>query len=210
MKVTKYPQSCLIIEHKGSRLIIDPGNFVAEKYKATDLGRIDGILITHEHSDHADINLIRNLIGDRKVDVVGNKSTADSLKTLVTKIVSDGESFTVAGIQVIAKELPHVAMIDGSMGPQNTGYLIDAVFFHPGDGIKISGLNARTAAVPIAGPDISFRDSVDYLKSVNCKIAIPVHYDYFISNPEQFAHIAKSILPDVKITVLNSGESTEI
>lgn len=210
MKVTKYPQSCLVVEHQDKRLLIDPGNFVAEKYKVSDIGHIDGILITHEHADHLDVNLLKEIVGDSKLEVVTNKSTSELIKNLVTKIVNDGESFTISGVEITAKELPHVALVDGSTGPQNTGYLIDGVFFHPGDGVKITGLQAKSAVVPIAGPDLSYRDAVDFLRSINCRVAIPIHYDYFVAKPEQFAEITSTVLPDVKITVLNNGESTEL
>ena len=39
MKITKYPQSCLLIEHNDKRLIIDPGSLVSQRYKAA--GRRD-------------------------------------------------------------------------------------------------------------------------------------------------------------------------
>lgn len=37
MKVTKYPQSCLLIEKDGHRIVIDPGNVFTASYKVADL-----------------------------------------------------------------------------------------------------------------------------------------------------------------------------
>ncbi len=75
MKVTKYPQSCLVIEKDGKRAVIDPGSLVLPKYKASDILPIDLILITHEHQDHADPALIDQLLAAKKVPVVANAST---------------------------------------------------------------------------------------------------------------------------------------
>src|ERR1700722_20185296 len=105
MKVTKYPQSCLIVEHNGKRILIDPGSFVAEKYKPEDIGQVDAILITHEHPDHVDVGMIRSLARTMNIDIVANVSAAKILNNLATKIVKDGETFSVAGgIQVSAHE----------------------------------------------------------------------------------------------------------
>src|SRR5487761_1121979 len=106
MKVTKYPQSCLIIEQNGKRLAIDPGSLVAAKYSAQEWLPLNAVLITHEHGDHADPELIRGLAAGG-VPVVANQSTKNLLGEIVMQAVADGESFDVAGFNVTARELPH-------------------------------------------------------------------------------------------------------
>jgi L-ascorbate metabolism protein UlaG (beta-lactamase superfamily) len=210
MKVTKYPQSCLIVENNGKRIAIDPGSFVAEKYSAQDLLPLDGILITHEHSDHANPELIRDIVGQSEMPVMANKSTAGVLGDLVTQEVNDGDSFTVAGFQITARELPHCLLPDGSAGPQNTGYIIDDVFFDAGDGIALEGLQIPAAAIPIAGPDISSKDVFDFVKQLGCKTVIPIHYNFFLEDPQLIARLAPSIVPGVKFVVLDNGQSAEL
>ncbi|HUD05584.1 MAG TPA: MBL fold metallo-hydrolase [Candidatus Saccharimonadales bacterium] len=209
MKVTKYPQSCLLIERDNKRIIIDPGSLVTGKYKATDLLPLDAILITHEHPDHADPSLIIALVGQAGIPVVANESATKMLGNLVNKTISDNEEFEVAGFKIKARDLPHCAMVDGSPGPQNTGYVIESTFFHPGDGIKISDLTVQTTAVPIAGPDISPRDVHEFIESVGCNTVIPIHYEYFPADPNFYKRLLSS---DGKfdVIVLNNGESTEI
>ena len=53
MNITKYPQSCIVIENGSERLIIDPGSLVNPKFTTESLLPVDAILITHEHQDHA-------------------------------------------------------------------------------------------------------------------------------------------------------------
>jgi len=210
MKVTKYPQSCLIIEQDGKRIGIDPGSFVAEKYNAEDLLPLDAILVTHEHPDHANPELIKALAQNGKVPVIANQSTKNLLGDVVTQVVVDSEEFEVAGIKIVARELPHCLLPDGSAGPQNTGYVIDGAFFDPGDGISLEGLHVGAAAVPIAGPDISSKDVFDFVKQLGCRTVIPVHYNYFLENPRLIAQLAPSVVPGVKIVVLDDGQSTEL
>jgi L-ascorbate metabolism protein UlaG (beta-lactamase superfamily) len=208
MKVTKYPQSCLLLEHNNKRLLIDPGSLVPKRFKVSDLLPIDGILITHEHVDHADPDFIRSLLSGQTTPIIGNKSTADTLGSLIAQVVQDGEKFEVAGFAVKAFELPHCRLVNGSPGPQNTGYIINNTFFHPGDGIEVKNLNIDSAAVPIAGPDISPYDVFQFVKNLGCHTVIPIHYDYFPGDPQFMATILNNNL--VKVIALENGESVEV
>jgi L-ascorbate metabolism protein UlaG (beta-lactamase superfamily) len=210
VKVTKYPQSCLIIEQNGKRLLIDPGSFVAEKYHPNELSPYEAILITHEHPDHASPDLLRALVQKRAVPVVANKSAAKVLGKVVTKVVEDGESFRLADMQIVARELAHCLLPDGSPGPQNTGYVVEGTFFHPGDGIAIEGLQVSAAAIPIAGPDISPRDAFKFIKQLECRTVIPIHYDFFIEDQKVIEQFALSVVPSVKFIALASGQSIEL
>jgi L-ascorbate metabolism protein UlaG (beta-lactamase superfamily) len=207
MKVTKYPQSCLVIEKDGKRLVIDPGSLVSAAYKSSDLLPVDLILITHEHIDHVDPALLDEMLATKKVPVYGNESTAKALGNRVTNIIKDGEMVSDEGFSITARELPHVLMVNGSEGPQNTGFVIDGTFFHSGDGIELDGLTVDTAAIPIAGPDISPKDVYSFIKQLGCHTVIPIHYDYFIANPEM---LNNDFVPGVKAVILKNGESAEI
>jgi L-ascorbate metabolism protein UlaG (beta-lactamase superfamily) len=211
MKVTKYPQSCIVLEKDGQRLMIDPGSFVSEKFKAEDLLPVHGILITHEHADHADSDFIKALIeaaGD--IPVVGNESTTMTLNDVVTNTIVDTEELTVAGFRVNAYELPHCKMPDGSDGPQNTGYCIDGIFFHPGDGTELDDLKVQAAAIPIAGPDVSPKDAFTFARQLGIATMIPIHYDYFTADPEFFASVAEQHGAGFTVIPLKDGETTEV
>lgn len=209
MKITKYPQSCLLLEKSGRRVLIDPGNFVAKKYKAEDFLPLDGVLVTHEHADHADKGLLR-AFKEAGVRVVVNASMAEILEGIKTEVIEDGDEFELGGFEVKAHELPHCLMMDGSQGPQNTGYILDDTFFHPGDGVKISGVAVRAAAVPIAGPDVSPHDAYAFMESLGAETIIPVHYDFFIADPEFFKKMAARFDGRVRVAALGVGESLEL
>lgn len=208
--VTKYPQSCLVLEKGGKRLLIDPGSFVSQKYQPTDLLPIDGILITHEHIDHADPELIKKLTAGKSIPVIANQSAKTVLGEVVTNLIVDEEELQVAGFRVMARELPHMAMLDGSPGPQNTGYVIDGVFFHPGDGKELANLTVVSAAIPIAGPDISFRDSLNFALQLGCEKIIPIHNDVANLNPSTFKQFVSRVNLPFEIISLQNGESTEL
>lgn len=209
VKITKYPQSCFLLEKDNSRILIDPGNFVAEKYSLSDFLPLDAILLTHLHADHADPNILEQA-NDRGVRVIANQATIDFLSELNFELISDRETVVISDFSVKAHELPHVLMVDGKPGPQNTGYVVDDVFFHPGDGVEISGLSIDCLAVPIAGPDLSPHDAYSLITSVGTKLAIPMHYNYFPNDPEFFKKIINNFLPELEVVVLQNGDSREI
>jgi L-ascorbate metabolism protein UlaG (beta-lactamase superfamily) len=211
MKITKYPQSCLLLERDGTRLLIDPGVLVAQKFSAQQLMPVDAILITHEHPDHADAEFIRALVGGNATPVISNEGVKNALgDDVVTRVVQDGENFEVGNFQVTAHVLPHVAMMDGTTGPQNTGYVIDGIFLAPGDSVDVRDIRVEKLAVPLAGPDVSPRDGMDLIKQVGATTVVPIHYDVFLANPGDIAERAKKIVPNARFVVLGDGESAEI
>lgn len=187
--------------------MIDIGNFATAKYKLSDFGQIDALLITHQHADHIDPELVDEL-ATAAIPIITNSDVAQKFPQLDAKVVTDGETFHAAGMNITARELPHCLMPDGSAGPPNTGYVVEDTFFHPGDGMKIDNLQVDNLAAPIAGPSVSLKDGVDLARSVQAKRVIPMHYHnpVFFNNPEVLNRFE---LP-FEITILGDGESMEV
>ncbi len=200
MKVTRYFQSCLLIEDGKTRLVIDPSGAEAD----TDFGKLDAVIYTHEHGDHFDADLAEKL-KTAGAAVYTNQSTAKHMKSQ-PNVVSDNQEFKIGSLSIKARELPHCLMWDGSPGPQNTGYVIENKLFHSGDGVVLEGLAIDTVALPITGPDVSLKDAIAFAKQLSAKQIIPVHYDYIGTKPDVFASVAGGF----DVHVLANGESADI
>jgi L-ascorbate metabolism protein UlaG (beta-lactamase superfamily) len=209
MKVTRFPQSCLLLEKDGHKLVIDPGAQFLDTHKVEELQGIEAVLYTHQHGDHYEPTIAEALLR-QGVPVFANGSTARLIGTEKVTVVNDGDSFTAASFEVVARELPHCLLPDGSAGPQNTGYVIDGVLFHPGDGKELEGLQVNNLALPITGPDISILDAINFAKQVKAKVAIPIHYTAIPASPEVFADYAKKGGVDFEVRILADGQSTEL
>jgi L-ascorbate metabolism protein UlaG (beta-lactamase superfamily) len=142
--------------------------------------------------------------------VFANSATAELIGVEKVTVVNDGDNFAIGGFDVVARELPHCLLPDGNEGPQNTGYVIDGVLFHPGDGKEMEGLQVDNLALPITGPDISILDAINFAKQVKAKVAIPIHYTAIPADPDVFAAYAGKGNADFEVRVLADGESTEI
>jgi len=205
MKVTRYFQSCLLIEANGARILIDPSG--QEKDRLGEFGELDAVFYTHEHMDHFDAGMAQQFVEEGIAAVYANDSTAKQVKASVTK-VEDGQEYDVRGLKVKAIELPHCLMVDGSTSVQNTGYLVNGELFHPGDGAELASLTVKTLAVPLNGPDISPHDAFKFGKQVQAENLIPIHYDFLGGNPDFFAVTAGQ--NGMKTHALKLGQSVEL
>ena len=204
MQVTKYPQSCLLIEVHGSRLLVDPGSFAADRYLAEAFGPVDAVLWTHRHADHFDQRLVEPF-AERGAQFVANADVASLLPGHEVTEVGDGQELQVAGVPVTSYDLPHVEMVDGSAGPPNTGFLFDGRLLHPGDAIE-AGFAVDNLALPIAGPSVSFRRAYQLIERTGASTVVPIHYDAFIADPGFFA----SFCDIARVAALEEGETVEL
>ncbi len=205
MRITRFTQSCLLIEEGGSRIVIDPSG----EEVSNDFGKLDAILYTHEHGDHFDPQLTKKFM-EQGIPVYANASTSKLIEGR-PNVVQDGQEFKAGNFQIKVIELPHCPMPNGSAGPENVGYLINQKLFHPGDGKDLTGLQVDYLAVPITGPDVSMRDAFDFLRQVKAKVGIPIHYDKLGAKPDVYKTFA-GYFPEFKFTIhpLAHGESLDI
>lgn len=205
MQLTKFPQSCLILEKAGERILIDPGSFALDAHHLVDFGAFSAVLYTHRHPDHFDPRLVDAVL-DSDVALYGNADVAGVIGRGRCIEVIGGEAFTAAGFEVTPVDIPHVPLVNGAPGPPNTGYVIDGVLLHPGDGIDVDGIRVDILAAPIVGPSISLRDAYVLTEKVGAMTVVPIHYDFFPADPNLFAHFCD--IADV--VVLANGQSATV
>lgn len=199
--MTKYPQSCLLVEAHGARLLFDPGAQALTPRGAETFGRVDAVFYTHRHSDHFDVRLLADY--GANVRVVCNADVATLIQDSHVEVVADGQEVFVGGVSVAAHELAHCATVDGLPGPPNTGFLVAGEFLHPGDSVE-TALSVSKIALPISGPSISMADAYRMVASTGATAVLPIHYDVYPARPERFAQacgIAKVVLAEPGQTV---------
>jgi L-ascorbate metabolism protein UlaG (beta-lactamase superfamily) len=209
MRVKKYPQSHLVISESGKKLIIDPGYITFEKgFKVEDFQGADVYLITHQHEDHLGTETIRDIVGDKPV--LGNSDVIGKLKEIGVpnaNEISNMQEVEIGGFKIKAVDLPHFQK-EGVVMPPNTGFLINGIFFHPGDGDKSPPITAPNAAVPIGGATINYDTALEFIEGIGAKVVIPIHYDVYKGDPDEFKKMASNFGIDVR--PLGYGEETEI
>ena len=210
MRVKKYPQSHLVISSETSKIVIDPGMITFKSgFKPEEFADAQAFIFTHTHPDHLDPENVKAVVGDKPV--FGNSDVAQTLEKMGINCtsVSDGQEFEAGGFKIKAVDLAHCAMQDGSPVPPNTGFLIDGVLFHPGDGDHApAGLTSHNVALPIAGPTITLDGALKFAQDVQAKVVIPIHNDFFKNDPEQFKTMAQGA--GIEVRNLAAGEETTL
>jgi len=212
MKVTKVFHSCVLVECKGTKILLDPGSWVfGEGYmKKIDA---DAVFVTHEHQDHYFPDALKEFGGK----IITNASLAGKMHDAGIKadVIQKGKSLQIQDFSIRAINCPHGALPVPC--PENAGFIIkennsEKRIFAPGDSLEfdeeVQGIDVLLA--PVIAPWMRVTEGIDYVKRVKPKITVPVH-DGFMKYP--FAtNMFCSVLADsgFNIQARNPGESFEI
>ncbi len=165
MKITKFVHSCLLVEMPDRTALFDPGEF--STVNVDSLKWLDDIIITHEHSDHCDINLLKALV--EKFPKVRIKTPA----TLVPKL--EGISVTTDAVEGIEFFLaPHEGHPPLITPPENVGVHYLDKLTHPGDSHSIT-TTKEILALPIAATWGSTDRAVQLALQLKPKHILPIH-----------------------------------
>lgn len=183
MKITKYNHSCLLVEEAGKRLLIDPGawSFGDGMYQVEDVGPVDVILLTHEHRDHTDAEVLKKIVALGGTVVVTHDNLAIQLEDagLVVQRISLSAPLELAGFTVRAYGADH-GKLPVSV-PHNIAYVINGRLCHPGDSLKVEVLDQiEILALPVGAPWMRVVDALEMVEKLNPKHILPIHDGVFV------------------------------
>jgi L-ascorbate metabolism protein UlaG (beta-lactamase superfamily) len=174
MLLTRFGHACVRLEKTGQVLVIDPGSFSEPE----SLQDAVGVLITHEHADHVDAELLAAaqtgnpaLVVHTNADVVAQLAQ----KGVTAQPVAPGSTFTVAGFDVRVVGGEHAEIYDGLPGCANVGFIIDGSLYHPGDSLFVPDGDIETLLVPVSAPWLKLREAIDFVRAVRPRRAHPIH-----------------------------------
>lgn len=176
MKITKYAQSCLLIEVDGVKLLTDIGSY---SETVPEVSGLSAVLITHEHQDHFDVPKLQEVLArnpDAKVIThagVGEKLTEEGIAWTA---IEPGETVDVSGISIESFGTEHAIIYGDSSPCRNTGFLIAGKLYMPGDALyDVPDKQVEILALPTGGPWHKISTAIDYAKTINPRAAFPIH-----------------------------------
>ena len=184
MKITKYPQSCLLIETKGKKILIDPG---ALKYKEEYFNvwnSVDIILITHKHPDHCNSSVLEKL--DKNIIIYSTKEVQNAYENLQIKVIKENDIINLENnisIEVVHAIHGYQPLLKGNEINENVGYIIDDGenrLYATSDTICFKNeYKADILAIPVTGHGLTMSafEAALYAKEVGATLTIPVHMD---------------------------------
>jgi len=214
MELTKHVHACVSLERDGGRLVIDPGAF--EPNAAQLVAGTDTVLITHEHFDHVDENVIAAALADRpELTVYGPAAVVDRWREAHPDqivAVSGGDRFSAAGFEIVVHGDTHAEIHRDVPRCANVGYLIDGSVYHPGDAYHVPSAEISTLLLPTSGPWTKLGEAVDYLRAVKPERAVQIHEAMLseLGQQSMARFLSPAMLSDVPLTIVPVGETITV
>ena len=215
MKVIKYPQSCLLIETKNKKILVDPGNLKYNDSFFDNWSSADIILITHRHGDHINSNVISKI--EKKI--YSSSEVANAFPELKINIVKENDKFTLDDVSIEVVKAIHgfnPNLKDGKEVFENIGFIVDdgrVRLYITSDTICFNNdYKADIIVAPITahGLTMSSYELSLYSKQIGAKLVLPVHMDNDIY-PSDLEYMKKNFNKfQINYKILSIGEIIEI
>ncbi|MGA5624418.1 MBL fold metallo-hydrolase [Streptomyces cellulosae] len=177
MKLTKHAHACVSLEKDGTRLVVDPGTFTPDAAEA--VAQADAVLITHEHFDHFDEQVVAAALEARPgLHVYGTAAVAAALGSHDGRVhvVAAGDTFRVGSVTVGVHGHLHARIHPDIPCPDNVGYLLDdGAVHHPGDAYCVPDAPVRTLLLATSGPWTKLGEAADYVRAVKPERVVEIH-----------------------------------
>jgi len=209
VRLQKLGHCCLLVEQAESRLLIDPGCFSSGFEALTGL---TGVLVTHIHEDHLDVDRLHALLErNPEARVVCDEASAACMAQRGVKgqLVHDGDVVDL-GVPIGVYGREHAIIHPDLPNVPNVGYLVADRFFYAGDAFTVPDAAVEVLAVPVGAPWMKLSEAVDYLRRVQPRVAVPVH-DYQDVFAEMAYHVFQRCGPGgMTVTVLEAQRPAEV
>lgn len=217
MKITKFPQSCLLIETKGKKILVDPGTLKYKEEYFEIWNTVDIILITHKHPDHCNTEILQKI--NKNITIYSTQEVQDANKNLKINIVKENDLLKLEGVKIEVVHAIHgyQPLLKGEKEiHENVGYIIDDGenrLYSTSDTICFKNdYKADILCTPVTGYGLTMSafEAALYAKEVGATLVIPIHMDN-PAFPPNFDFIREMFEKyEVEYEVLENDESIEI
>lgn len=217
MKITKFPQSCLLIETKGKKILVDPGNLKYKEEYFDIWNSADVILITHKHPDHCNVEVLEKL--NKNITIYSTKEVQDAYECLNINIIKENDVIKLDDITIEVVHAIHgyQPLLKGAKEiHENVGYIIDDGknrLYTTSDTICFKNdYKADILCIPVTGHGLTMSafEAALYAKEVEAILTLPIHMDN-PAFPPDFKYIEEMFNKyDVEYEILDNDETIEV
>ncbi len=179
MKITKFPQSCCIIESQGKKILIDPSTVKFDEKFVQDWKKVDAIFVTHKHGDHIHPTAIKNL----NVPIYSTSEVANTFPELSINIVKAGDVISIGEIKIEVVKAVHGYISKAGEIIENVGFIIDdgkTRLYVTSDTVRFENnykADAVFADVTAFDASMNLWGATQTMQDVGAKLLIVAHQD---------------------------------
>lgn len=215
MKITKYPQSCLLIETNNKKILVDAGGLKYKEEYFDIWKQADIILLTHKHGDHVNYNILKNI----DVPTYSTLEVQNTYPELKINIIKENDTIPLDNINIEVVKAVHgynPNLKNGGEVFENVGYIIDdnkTRLYITSDTICFNNdYKADIVALPVTayGLTMSSYEASLFAKDLGAKLVLPTHMDNE-KYPTDLEYMKKNFeIFDINYKVLEIEESLEV
>ena len=194
-------------------LVFDPADVEPGAFK-----KVDAILITHEHFDHLDVDIVRDIHERTRCLVIADLTSAERLRNAVAsdklREVRVGSELKIDNVAVRAEGFNHPAATPVSfLVTTEDGIKI----YHTGDTLPFPEMKRIGEQSPpdivfctvgIPAPGASPETGAEIVKMVKPKVAVPYHAPK--ADSTKFAELLSKEAPEVRCMIVKPGKPYQI
>lgn len=217
MKLTKFPQSCALLESdSGTKILVDPGNIDFDERFLETWKTADAIFVTHKHGDHFN----KEFLEQTNIPIYSTSEVQSTYPEIKINIIKNGDILKVGDIEIEVVKAIHgflPKMKTGGEVLENVGYIARA------DGTSIyitsdticfnNDYHADFLFAPVTGHGIAMSayETSFYTKMVGAKKLIVCHLDNTKLFPKNLEYLdAQMKEQGIDYVVLGYGESINL
>ena len=173
MRLTKFKHSCFMIESGEQTLVFDPGNWSTD---FTVPNNVAVVMLTHEHADHFDKNLLQSIIDKNpSTIIVAPHEMVEKLAGFSCQGVAPGDSTKIGSFTLKFFGGEHAPIHPEIASVVNVGVLVNDSLYYPGDSFALPYTPVKTLALPVTAPWLKVSEPIDFMVEIAPELAFPVH-----------------------------------
>lgn len=170
MRILRHGQACVEVIEGATRIVIDPGALGTP----VDLTGATAVLVTHDHVDHADHDLLAR-VRQRDPDqrTLGPAPLAAALDPPI-ETVAEGDELAIGPVpvRVVGRLQEPGSLHEGEVA--NVGYVLGGRVLHPGDAYQ-DVPDIEVALLPMQGPWVRRTEQERWLESHRPRRMVGIH-----------------------------------
>lgn len=188
MKITKFNQSCLLVETNNKRFLIDPGNIGYDEYLLNEWKDIDYILITHRHGDHCNVEAINTIAKRDNAKIYTTKEVVDNTDLIAPIIIKQGDIIELGDVKIEVTKAIHGFFTKmkkaGGEIFENVGYILDDGYkrlYTTSDTINFNNdYKCDILCMPFNGNGLTLGiiDGVMFAQDISPELLLPIHMEH--------------------------------